>query len=604
MTKEWKEIHDMSMDYMENGLPNEALVFDVYPGGGKTVNVIQAAMSTGLKFIYLSPTHEVIHQNLEFHPLEDYVGAFEHFKGRARVCLNEDYRKNAETYGMPIKPLCGICEHKDNGCPYYEVRRKIESNNPMSWAGVHAHIATYLKHYLFDEEDDRRFIDQFDLIIMEENPIATLMNRNFLTSSDLVRLEREINDNFLPNFNKDEMFTMHCHLLFDLIDQFILGLQKLRIDVDKLWEIAVQWRDLEWEPFMDMWDKFLVIRIREQGMTNPPQMIYQILNDIFSTTNRENLEYHIGIVNDTWSERKKRFITLNYYYGDILRNVPLLTIGLDGTANKTVWTKMLGKHCNFVEIGYKYNNVYQISSGGYPISTLVKSKELQPSGKKLVDIALKIVKRRPGKTLVVGSKRLMPHFETRAKKKGISNYKYGLYYSLRSKNNYQDCDTVILMMRPSPPVHQIKTYAQLSGWDEDIWKRFFIRDEMIQALARVRQNMVVVKDAIDNERGRDRVEIYIFSNEQIFNEGEVRDGGHYLMTRASLHYFVETGHIGIASRNDVKIRNAILDYVEDGPKKKIEILQNVEMPTVVKRMLSRMCAHKDLVYMGGRYGRP
>ena len=95
-------------------------------------------------------------------------------------------------------------------------------------------------------------------------------------------------------------------------------------------------------------------------------------------------------------------------------------------------------------------------------------------------------------------------------------------------------------------------------------------------------------DVLGNKRDRDRIEIYIFSNEPIFNDGEVREGGHRIMTTPSLHYFIETGHIGIAGRNDLRIRSEILDHVDGAPKTKSEILAAVSMPTVAKKMLNRM----------------
>ena len=100
------------------------------------------------------------------------------------------------------------------------------------------------------------------------------------------------------------------------------------------------------------------------------------------------------------------------------------------------------------------------------------------------------------------------------------------------------------------------------------------------------------------------MEIYVFSNEQLFNEGEIEDGGYHFWTKEKLHYFIETGHISAAGRNDLMTRGEMLKAVKRGPKTRSEILSSVTYPSVAKKLLNRMCAHEELIYTGGKYGRP
>ena len=138
------------------------------PGSGKTTSVMMAIDKAGYTWLYLAPFHELIEENLRYSKLREYD--FIHFKGKAQpgMCLAEEFREYMDM-GVNITPFCETrCPMKDTLCPYYRNKREIEEY-PQSWAGVHAHVSTYLQTFLFEVMyNDERMFKHFDAIILDE----------------------------------------------------------------------------------------------------------------------------------------------------------------------------------------------------------------------------------------------------------------------------------------------------------------------------------------------------------------------------------------------------------------------------------------------------
>jgi len=598
----WQRIRTSISDYVVRGDPplEVALLLEAFPGAGKTTNVLAELMRLEQPFIYLAPDHDVILENLTFH-MDDYLGGFIHLQGRRHLCAVPERREYAENFGMPIKPFCSTCEYKKDGsCEYYRRRRTIEHDNPPSWAGVHAHITTYLRRYLFGSEDVEGHHDDFDIIVIEENPIRELMRTVNLQRNDMALMEGELANFTFGNAEQQDLLTI-------MLDYFITRINR-RFNYDLVWRNFVQeWRNFsreQWQDFKDEFDAHLVRRIINEGLQRVPVDIILLLDDILTTTTREMLPYHI------MATRKSDYpvISLSYFYGDALHDLPMHVVGLDGTANMDVWRMVLSKDVRGVRITHSFENVYQLSQGSYPAESWIYKGHLRDTGESLLHLLGLIMKSRAGTVLLIGSKRLKPYVESYLKEKGLNdNAEYAWYYNLRSKNfNY--CDTVVLLMKPGPPRQQIDVYTHLSGWPdaERIWKEHYVKDEMIQAMARIRPNLKEVSDVFGNPRERDRVEIFVFSKEEIFaDEQSVKEGSYYFINKTTMEYFLR---MGISSpvhltRNDIAVEERILQILGDYEERTYnEIRDIIAMPRVVKRCLARMIHFKKLYYHGGKYG--
>jgi len=131
------------------------LVIQSFTGSGKSVSVMKAIDEAGYTWMYFAPFHDIIKENLEYSKLRNYD--FIHMKGKDQegVCFADEYKEYLKM-GVSITPFCETrCTYRHEGCPYYETKDLIESF-PLSWAGVHSHIPTYLQTFLFNKKYEQR----------------------------------------------------------------------------------------------------------------------------------------------------------------------------------------------------------------------------------------------------------------------------------------------------------------------------------------------------------------------------------------------------------------------------------------------------------------
>ena len=611
----WGLIRDTTRRYLVDGIPgaDHSVLFNAFPGSGKTFNVLEMLMEIEHKFIYLGPNHEVINENLTFHgpratenndeiqDVHDYMGAFVHFKGRRHVCEIEEYRRLSSPppigYNMPIKPLCATCVMRDNGCEYYMAKWQIERENPPSWAGVHSHITTYLRSYLLGAPDLTPHIHDFDVLVIEESPLPTLMEKAELSRDDMVLL-----DNELATFPYEPQ--VQVEIIRDVIDFFLSHITR-PLDYERMLRIAVRWQEYEWDMFKDLLDSYIVARIMQQDnpLRRVPKDCIKLLDSVFRGVNREILPYRV------YSEAG--FINLSFFHTNILHDIPIRIIGLDGTANIDIWRRILAKEVDETVISTMFKNIYQMEKYKYPQRSWIHNGKLCDTGATLLDIAEKVVRSRKSKTLLIGTKKLKECVEEYFRHKNLgSKIEFAWYYNLRS-NNFLQFDTVILLNRPSPPPKQLEIYSALS-WpnSEQMWIDYFTRDEMLQAMARIRPNLLVVDDEFGRKRTRDKVETFIFSSEDMLRDIDVEEGTFFKVDKYTMKDLVLRGVSSPVktTKKEIDAENSILELLSDTEERtQKDIIKRVSDKMglddrIIKRMVDRLRYANKIYYIGGKYG--
>ena len=660
-----QRIIDVTTEYLVNGDGAVPLVISVFPGGGKTTNVIRVLfgyrkdgdgrITTGLtfKFIYLAPRHDVIRGGID----NEYFGDYVWFKSRLKECNHPDVvkllaeRKEMEDSYFPVEYFCSSCQFKGrrredatlatgekvksgvmSQCKYEINKREIESNEVPSWAGVHHHIITYLKGYLDGVVDTpgglggtevvkKARSDIMDVLIVEENPMKTLMETAKATKEDLaeVQIELERFSWFLktfPAFCNDMDFSEHVETYRGIID-FLLGeidtctrhpVPKTRrgrkalapdearpamcparppTKWERLQELIDEWRLLGWDDFDVYWIRYLGKRVFEDiekhGMNddaalrfNPTierlkyvskalGLFHRLLGRIFDRSAQEKLKYHFAIVDENWKQFRDVYINVNYFHDDVLPGVKCKIIALDGTGDKGTWEKILGKTCTLSPEPGRYDNVTRVSYSGesqYCAASYIDNGKLrETTGRYMMELAALIIKKRPGMTAVIGSKPMEKFFKEVCDEQGVDkdSWKYAPYYGLTSSNDMRRCDTIVLLSTPRPPEIQMEAAIQLSGWDRDLWERYFIDNEMIQAIARVRPVLDDKPTGMGTmmKKRDEPVHIYVFGARDIFSGGREQElvKDHYRqMTPAMLEGMLKYGGDGKITWTKTQLR--------------------------------------------------
>jgi len=599
----WARITNSVDDYLVNGVPtmDHALLFNAFPGAGKTRNVLRRVWELGKKFIYLAPDHEVILDNVELH--EDVEIEFVHFKGREWECTNQENRELAQQFHMSLRPICEkICADKDT-CNYYIKKKKIESHPPPSWAGVHAHIISYLRKYLLGTASERPHLQHFDVMIVEENPMPRLMENRALSLPDIGNIEMEAS--MMQECNERQLGTF-CDVL-----EYFAAHVVIPHDYDRLWERVEEWRRWDnpaWAKFHDKWEEHITWRIKGvegEPLRNVPQDIVMLLDDMFQATTRENLQYHVRTISGQ--------VMLNYFYGDRLRDLPMRIMCLDGTANMDTWNHILNKPLYPITIVKPFKNVWQAKGANYPQSSWIRNGELTRTGLALLKLVEKIVKTRDGKILLIGTKKVCGFAETYLMEKNLMRkIRLAHYYNLRSKN-FTDCDTVVLLVRPSPTEDSINAYTALSGWPRTFWQSYYTRDEMLQAIARIRPTLDRVYGGMPPQwRNRGEISCFVLCNagtkdapEELFHEGDVE--GYHQESVPTLEGFIMTGVLVPKRKVDIAREEWIIAALQRSPATEKQMIDHVrtkwtsEQRRRILATLSRMIACKQITKNGDNY---
>lgn len=478
------------------------LVIASFPGSGKTTSILKAIDEAGYTWLYFAPFHDVIMENLEYSKLREYE--YIHFMGKNQdgMCLVPDYIELMDN-DVNITPFCETrCVLKNSGCPYYETKTKIESY-PYCWAGVHSHIPTYLQTFLYQiKYDDERMFKHYDVLIIDEFPFQVLFNQVVVNDDEINKVRDVIHH--MPE-TPEKLFVK------DFLDYLILSTQNISIDYSGLVNLISSNRSLDFSTFLKEYDTTILRLISNKIINKPP----------------ENLAFNISLIHEENPDFKKlKWMVLRHKWDgwskpgvyvttsniDYFRNFPIPVIALDATADISAWNTLLNGPCSYEKIDIKYKKTYQLkSSGRYPVSTWIdienNVKKLSSSGERLCELIMQVCSRKKNAVLVCSNKRIREVIEGYMEKNyNKKNYEFAIYYNLRSRNSYYEtCDTCILAHEPNIPPLQLEIMENVIGWDRNLLRDLMTTSEMLQAIGRIRQNILVTPEG----RVREDVEIYI-----------------------------------------------------------------------------------------------
>ena len=501
--KIYEEILARVMAFMPS--PSQLLIEKCHVGSGKTWNTIKALEDNGYQWIYLAPFHTVIDENLRFSTLRTYN--YLHLKSRGRVCLVPVYKRLAESSKrIDIRPICeSSCPLKDTTCPYYEIKRQLY-DEPQSWAGVHHHLRDFIKDF-FDIWINRwPMSSYYDVMIIDENPINVLFENEMTDAEELANL-RDITLLLGVNHN-------HVNNFVDLLDYLVVNFHGNRnLNYDETFNL---FKAVDFNSFYEKYQEALV----EALITNQINlnMVPREYIKTFAVMNKDMTREKIPSMvvkklASPYTRKKYHFMAFN---NSSLLACPIKIIGLDGTANIKLWETITGREASVLERKYIYKNIYQLKGQGqarYPLSSWIRYSKITSSGKKLCTLIDIICEKKKYKVLVACTKPLQPYIFANTT---AQNIMFCNYYYIRSRNDfYEKCDTLILSCEPNIQEFQLQCFANLSDWDQEMWRQIFTQEEMIQTVGRIRED--IDKTIIGRER--EPREIFIFPYTPPTNNG-------------------------------------------------------------------------------------
>lgn len=493
------------------GTRNSSLVIRTFPGSGKTTSVMKAIDDSGYTWIYLAPFHDIIRENLLYSKQREYD--FVHLKGKDQLgmCLSPEYSEYAKK-GLSITPFCeSRCPFKDDGCPYYEIKREIE-RFPQCWAGVHAHIPTYLQSFLYDNEyDNRKMFNHFDAVIIDEFPFQVLYDQVIVTKRDIDNV-RDV----LEQMSED---TREKDFMRGFLDQLTLATRKIDINFKKINALMKDNRGLDLKKFLERYDSVLLRLFEYERITEPPKrLLFNIFKIYEENPDFETIRWMVyKNYTGNWNKKGIYLTVPNVKY---FRQFNIPVVVLDATANIKIWSALLGEVVDsdhHLDIDIEYKNLYQLRTGArYPTSSWIKKLDkgykLQETGIRLVELIKHICSIKERSVLICSTKKIGRLIKEYLKDNyDRDNYKFGVYYNLRSRNDfYEECDTCILSHEPNIPELQMEILSNIINWDEDLLRDLMSGCEMRQAMGRVRQNILETpsgRNRVKNDRG---IELYCF----------------------------------------------------------------------------------------------
>jgi len=389
--------------------------------------------------------------------------------------------------GLEIGSICEECPFLRDPCAYRSDYEKAYRDRP-NLAITHAHINTFLPRFLNTDVGDHKIRDEYDVIIIDENPIKVFSLEKRLSLGDLEQL-RQI-----------YMMTGMDQVLIDLVNELLKG----ELDYTALMRLPL--RTLKEIELNKKFIKRLMEHSEDLG-TMLPKDIISFMFRIYERATADNLPFMVY--------KHEGYINLAYF-NEYPLNLGVKIIGLDGTASKLVWDQMLHDELIEGDTLYRIDNSYtfdpdngcyaisyQLSGARYPIFSFKQKGDLLP--KKLSAQFDIIAKQTTANVLIVATKEVYRRIN---KYMVTKNHEFANYYNLRSFNRYyKTCDTVILACEPNPPKEKIQSSVALSGWSNAVWRLIYTEEEMLQAVGRLRANVPITT------QGRIRslpLHVYIF----------------------------------------------------------------------------------------------
>lgn len=458
-------IYEKTVEFLQNG-DHSNIIFKTFPGSGKTTMVMMAADSIGANWIYVAPSHDIIEENIKHSSKRSYD--YIHLKSKAKVCANPDAHA-LFSRGYDADFMCRKCNFRPT-CEYMEMQRIAHEMNP-SIGIVHAHLHTWLPKFL----KGAGVLDNYDVLIIDENPINYMFRQEFLTHAQLSSLR----GNMLLVRDMDTA-------LYD----FIGALQQNPIDYKKLGEYAgMTYSGTDRFKFVERYTRSIYDRYSTRySMARLPRNLLGLMYEAIDNAN--DLRYAFK-----WSRDGKMIVSV--LYNDAISSLGLPVIGLDGTASYELWSNILGSEdVKIYTADYYYGKAYQLIGPRLPITTWRRSQNVRI---KYTELIRKIASTTDRGVLVIATKYIIDNI-LKPMLSDVENLVYAHYYNLRSKNSfYMKCDTVVLACEPNPHSVTYEAAIRLSGWGEGLWKRIYTIDEMRQAVGRLRGNIKELPDGTQRE---------------------------------------------------------------------------------------------------------
>lgn len=447
-------------------------------------------MDVNCRWIYCAPFHKNIKENITDSKFRSYD--FLHLKSRSKLCTNPD-AKVLFKQNYDIRGICESCPDR-HACEYELNLKKAHSDRP-NLAITHAHLQTWLPNFLNRKVDGELIGDDYDVLIIDENPIKTFMNVEEVHRSELFNIysiarQAKCDDDLIKFIE----LIMEKTIDYDELEDTVLPQKRLTYNIKRFGDKA-----------FELWKIGALRKVPKN-----------IINQIYKVSS------YIGIKNiEKMVQGRKYTVKLSFFNPEIISQLNIKKIiALDGTATKEVWEKMLGSTPDMMVAGVQYDHAYQLKDARYPISSWIgygKASGYNPTPDRLCKMIDKIAARKKRNTLVICTKKIQKIIEGKCKirrvkrDKVLGAYKveFANYYALRGLNDYYErCDTVILAHEPNPPQIEMDTYTELSGWTEKIWRTVYREEEMQQAIGRIRENLKVWMEG----KKRETVEVFIFPN--------------------------------------------------------------------------------------------
>jgi len=343
----------------------------------------------------------------------------------------------------------------------------------------------------------------YDVIILDEFPFQTLFNQ--------VRVIRRDVDLMRDVISQMEIDTTEKHIFSRFLDQLTLASGLIPINHIAIKSILDENRGLDYSNFINQYDNTLLYLVKYNQIPRPPKKILHNFKLLYEQNPPlEQLEWSLYKHNwDGWMDAGIYITTSNISY---FKKLPLPVIALDATAEAQAWRTLLNDDkCRFERIDIEYKKLYQTKTyARYPVSSWVSIENnkqvLSEAGIRLCKLIKNICSRKKEKVLVCSNKRirgLINGYLTREEKDKII---FAIYYNLRSRNDfYEDCDTCIIAHEPNIPPLQLEIMANVTQWGTDLLRDLMTKDEILQAIGRIRQNIL----STPYGRKRELIEIYV-----------------------------------------------------------------------------------------------
>jgi len=426
----------------------------------------------------------------------------------------------------------------------------------------------------------------YDVMIIDENPINVLFENEVANGEELAQLR-----DMILYLNLDHPDVNVCiSLLNHLITNFV---GKQPIYYPEL--LALFTRPNYGEIYEEYQSKIIdELRFNRIALDSVPKEFLPLFNIMRSSITDMNIEYMIVKKNASpYNKKKYHFMTFD---NSSLLECPIKIIGLDGTANPTIWEAITSRRASILERSYVYKNIIQlrgISDARYPLSSWVRHGKITSSGLNLCKLIDAICKKKKAPVLVACTKPLQYHIYTNTIAKNIM---FCNYYYVRSRNDfYEKCDTIILACEPNIQQFQIECFSKLSNWNTEIWREVFTQEEMIQTVGRIREDIGITI----LKRRRDSREIFIFPYTNPTNKpGDDRPlySESRIMNYNDILTYIQDGLM--PEDKMVKEEERVLQYIEETMRKKIytnEIIHNLKFKRNQAKPILKRLARKGVL---------